>query len=151
MTLDNILEEIKKAQTIVILTHESPDGDAIGSALGIKAICDSFNKSSAIVYDPKYAEKKVRTAMASLFTNDQLTKMIVSIKEMYRNKKIKPNLIIVFTKADFGKMKTFFSDKKINQIKKNQKINENQKAFDLLAEQFFHEFSEINTLNILKN
>lgn len=29
MTLDNILEEIKKAQTIVILTHENPDGDAI--------------------------------------------------------------------------------------------------------------------------
>ena len=31
MTLDIILEEIKKANTIVILTHESPDGDAIGS------------------------------------------------------------------------------------------------------------------------
>lgn len=83
--------------------------------------------------------------------SDIASAMIVSIKEMYRNKKIKPNLIIVFTKADFGKMKTFFSDEKINQIKKNQKINENQKAFDLLAEQFFHEFSEINTLNILKN
>ena len=29
MTLDNILEEIKKAQNIVVLTHESPDGDAV--------------------------------------------------------------------------------------------------------------------------
>ena len=29
MTLDNIKEEINKAKTIVILTHESPDGDAI--------------------------------------------------------------------------------------------------------------------------
>lgn len=28
MTLDNILEEIKKADKIVILTHETPDGDA---------------------------------------------------------------------------------------------------------------------------
>ena len=29
MTLDNIKEEIKNAKTVVILTHESPDGDAI--------------------------------------------------------------------------------------------------------------------------
>ena len=30
MTLDNIKEEIDKAEKIVILTHENPDGDAIG-------------------------------------------------------------------------------------------------------------------------
>ena len=29
MTLDEILKEIKKAEKIVILTHESPDGDAV--------------------------------------------------------------------------------------------------------------------------
>ena len=29
MTLDEILEEIKNAEKIVILTHESPDGDAV--------------------------------------------------------------------------------------------------------------------------
>ena len=29
MTLDNIIEEINKANTIVVLTHESPDGDAV--------------------------------------------------------------------------------------------------------------------------
>ena len=29
MTLDDILEQIDKANTIVILTHENPDGDAI--------------------------------------------------------------------------------------------------------------------------
>ena len=35
MTLDTILEEIKKAEKIVILTHIGPDGDAIGSSLAI--------------------------------------------------------------------------------------------------------------------
>ena len=35
MTLDNILEEIKKAKKIVILTHENPDGDAVGSSLAM--------------------------------------------------------------------------------------------------------------------
>lgn len=29
MTLDNIVKEIKKAKRIIILTHESPDGDAV--------------------------------------------------------------------------------------------------------------------------
>ncbi len=29
MTLDNIKQEIENAKTVVILTHESPDGDAI--------------------------------------------------------------------------------------------------------------------------
>ena len=29
MTLDNIIEEINNANSIVILTHENPDGDAI--------------------------------------------------------------------------------------------------------------------------
>jgi phosphoesterase RecJ-like protein len=34
-TLDNIIEEINKAKSIVILTHEVPDGDAIGSSLAL--------------------------------------------------------------------------------------------------------------------
>ena len=32
MTLDNIKEAIKKSKSIVILTHDIPDGDAIGSS-----------------------------------------------------------------------------------------------------------------------
>ena len=35
MTLDNIIEEINNAESIVILTHENPDGDAIGSSLAL--------------------------------------------------------------------------------------------------------------------
>ena len=35
MTIDNIKEEIEKAKNIVILTHECPDGDAVGSALAM--------------------------------------------------------------------------------------------------------------------
>ena len=35
MTLDNIISEIKKAKTILILTHINPDGDAIGSSLAL--------------------------------------------------------------------------------------------------------------------
>ena len=42
MTIDNIKEEIYNAESIIILTHEMPDGDAIGSSLamynGLKAL-----------------------------------------------------------------------------------------------------------------
>jgi len=50
MTLDVILEEIKKANTIVILAHESPDGDAIGSTLAMeKALRDMGKKADVII------------------------------------------------------------------------------------------------------
>ena len=49
MTLDNILDEIKKANSIVILTHESPDGDAIGSSLGMHMALKSIGKNSDVI------------------------------------------------------------------------------------------------------
>lgn len=49
MTLDNILEEIKKAQTIAILTHEYPDGDAIGSSLAMYAALTKMGKTPDII------------------------------------------------------------------------------------------------------
>lgn len=55
MTLDNILEEIKKAEKIVILTHETPDGDAIGSSLAFKLALESLGKKPDVII-PEYAE-----------------------------------------------------------------------------------------------
>lgn len=49
MTLDNILEEIKKAEKIVILTHEHPDGDAIGSSLAMYHALKAFGKNPDVV------------------------------------------------------------------------------------------------------
>ena len=49
MTLDNIKEEILKANNILILTHESPDGDAIGSSLGMMHALKSLNKNVEVV------------------------------------------------------------------------------------------------------
>ena len=49
MTLEHILEEIKKAKKIVILTHENPDGDAIGSSLGMYIALRKMGKESDII------------------------------------------------------------------------------------------------------
>lgn len=49
MTLDNILEEINKAEKIVILTHENPDGDAIGSGLAMYHALKAYGKNPDII------------------------------------------------------------------------------------------------------
>lgn len=49
MTLDNILEEINKANSIVILTHENPDGDAMGSSLAMYQALKNYGKDVDIV------------------------------------------------------------------------------------------------------
>ena len=49
MTLDNILEEIQKAKSIVILTHENPDGDAIGSSLAMYGVLRKMGKEADVI------------------------------------------------------------------------------------------------------
>ena len=49
MTLDDILEEIKKAETIVVLTHESPDGDAVSSSLAVMHGISQLGKEVDVV------------------------------------------------------------------------------------------------------
>ena len=52
-TLDSILEEIKKANSIVILTHQNPDGDAVGSALAMNLALKELGKNADVII-PEY-------------------------------------------------------------------------------------------------
>ena len=54
MTLDEILKEIKASEKIVILTHESPDGDAVGSSLALKLMIEKLGKSADVII-PEYS------------------------------------------------------------------------------------------------
>ncbi len=54
MTIDNIKEEIEKANDIVILTHECPDGDAVGSALAMYLTLKKLNKDVDVII-PEYS------------------------------------------------------------------------------------------------
>ena len=55
MTLDNIKEEILNSKNIIILTHEVPDGDAIGSSLAMYIGLKQLGKDVDIVI-PKYSK-----------------------------------------------------------------------------------------------
>lgn len=48
-TLDEILKEIAQAESIIILVHENPDGDAIGSGLAMYQALQNMGKDVEIV------------------------------------------------------------------------------------------------------
>lgn len=54
MTLDDIKVQIKNGKKIVILTHENPDGDAIGSALGLYGALKQLKKDVDVII-PEYS------------------------------------------------------------------------------------------------
>lgn len=56
MTLDEIYKEIKIAESFVILTHENPDGDAIGSALSMALLLKNMGKIDVDIYLKEYPE-----------------------------------------------------------------------------------------------
>ena len=47
--LDNIRESISKSNSILILTHENPDGDAIGSSLGFMHALKKMGKEVTVL------------------------------------------------------------------------------------------------------
>ena len=49
MTLDDILKEINMAETILVLAHENPDGDAIGSSVGLCLALQNMGKKVEVL------------------------------------------------------------------------------------------------------
>ena len=49
MTLDDIKNEIEVAENIIVLTHENPDGDAIGSSLATYLVLKKMGKNVHVV------------------------------------------------------------------------------------------------------
>ena len=45
---DKVVEKIRKAQKIAIFNHENPDGDALGSAYGLKLILLALGKEAEV-------------------------------------------------------------------------------------------------------
>ena len=54
MTLDDIKEQIDNAESIVVLTHENPDGDAMGCSLAMYNALIQLNKNVDVII-PEYS------------------------------------------------------------------------------------------------
>ena len=78
---DSLINLIKSASNVLIMGHTNMDMDALGSCLGVKAICDRVEIPSKIVVDLKATEKKTRAAITSMFNKEELADLIVSNKD----------------------------------------------------------------------
>ena len=78
---DSLINLIKNASNVLIMGHTNMDMDALGSCLGVKAICDRVGIPSKVVVDLRATENKTRAAITSLFNKDELIELIVPAKD----------------------------------------------------------------------
>ena len=78
---DSLINLIKSSSNVLIMGHTNMDMDALGSCLGVKAICDRVEIPSKIVVDLKATENKTRAAITSMFNKEELADLIVSNKD----------------------------------------------------------------------
>lgn len=78
---DSLINLIKNASNVLIMGHTNMDMDALGSCLGVKAICERMNVEARLVVDFKATETKTRAAITNNFNRVQMEELIVSPKE----------------------------------------------------------------------
>ena len=78
---DSLINLIKNASNVLVMGHTNMDMDALGSCLGIKAICERVEIPAKLVVDLKNTENKTRAALLSTFNKDELEELVVSSKE----------------------------------------------------------------------
>lgn len=78
---DSLMSLIQRSSNVLIMGHQEMDMDALGSCLGVKAICDFLKKESYVVYDPKLTERKTRTALTSLYSREEMNRIFCSPRE----------------------------------------------------------------------
>ena len=78
---DSLTNLIKNASNVLIMGHTNMDMDALGSCLGVKAICERMNVPAKIVVDLKATESKTRAALTSSFNREQLEELVVNSKD----------------------------------------------------------------------
>jgi c-di-AMP phosphodiesterase-like protein len=78
---DKILRLIIEAKKVYIVGHVDADMDALGSALGVRAICEHLNKPSRIIFDYAFAEKRARQAVSSEFSSQENKDIFIQSKD----------------------------------------------------------------------
>lgn len=76
---------IKKYKKIYVVPHNNADLDAIGASAGFCSICSSFGISSQIVLQEKQVEIKSRMPLKNLFSNEVITKFLISEQKALQN------------------------------------------------------------------
>ena len=77
----SLINLINSASNVLIMGHTNMDMDALGSCLGVKAICERLEKPAKLVVDLKATESKTRAAITSSFDKEELEELIVSSRD----------------------------------------------------------------------
>ncbi len=56
-SMDEVVDRLKRAESSVILTHGKPDGDAVGSSVGIARTLMGLGKRAVVLYDPPWSDR----------------------------------------------------------------------------------------------
>jgi len=70
LTIREICNELKKQKNVLIFSHTRPDGDTIGSAMGLKLTLEAFNIKADIVCDGNIPEKFNFLVPENIFLNE---------------------------------------------------------------------------------
>mgnify|MGYP001139676796 CR=1 FL=1 len=76
----SLLTLISHSSNVLIMGHINADFDAMGAALGIRAMANHVNIDSRIIFEDQFIEKKVRRALKSIFTPKEMASMFVNFK-----------------------------------------------------------------------
>ncbi len=74
-----VAEFLKTRDDILIMTHKSPDGDTVGSAVALAIILRAIGKDAYIFANPEFTKKYLRRAKAFLAPEDFEPRCIVAV------------------------------------------------------------------------
>lgn len=107
VTADTLSALVKNASNVIIMPHAFADLDAIGAALGMKAIADYVKRNdpdaegetfipAKIIYDTNSTESKTRGAVSSSFSKEEAEEIFISPRDLNNGKAlIKHNSLLV--------------------------------------------------------
>lgn len=87
------LKNVRVHDEVFIMGHSNADMDAIGSCLGILAICESLGVKAHVVFDLKSVETKTKTATAASFNKEEFDQKFITSREAID--RVKNNTILV--------------------------------------------------------
>lgn len=124
---------LKSYSTILIVSHDLADLDALGSSLGILAIAKQMKKEAFIVMEEKRFEDKTRLALKATFTVGQINETIISYAKA-TEKMFDTTLLVV---CDTNKPSLLMYPKIIERAKNIAIIDHHRKAEDSIEADVF--------------
>ena len=133
---DSLVSLLKNAKNVLVMGHKDMDMDALGSSLGVKAICDSIGVPCHIIYESKLVEKKAKNAFISTFDKDESKEIALTPKEALSKVASKTILVCV----DFHRPSLAMSKELLDKCDKVVVIDHHRRSEEFIDNPIFTYF-----------